>query len=167
MRLITSCRDDDNNGIDAGQMHVSAVLPASITAGGSEDIVGHKLRCILELWTKGDVSQPAYLYEVVVEPSAETAAISFDLAADAGTYDCLMCVDYVDGTVAATGRSEDEAIRYADKYYDTSELRNDAIKEMSSLINNEAADAFYYSGEVSKKSGEALVLQPQMVRPFA
>ena len=86
---------------------------------------------------------------------------------DAGTDDRLMWVDYVDGTVAAAGRSEDGAIRYADKYYDTSDLRNVAIKEMSSLINNEAADAFYYSGEVSKKSGEALVLQPQMVRPFA
>lgn len=167
MGLFTSCSDDDNNGIDAGQMHVSAVLPASITAGGAEDIVGHKLRCILELWTKGEVSQPAYRNEVVVEPSAETAAISFDLAVDAGTYDCLMWVDYVDGTVAAAGRSEDGAICYADKYYDTSDLRNVAIKEMSSLINNEAADAFYYSGEVSKKSGEALVLQPQMVRPFA
>lgn len=119
------------------------------------------MRCILELWTKGEVSQPAYRNEVVVEPSAETAAISFDLAVDAGTYDCLMWVDYVDGTVAAAGRSEDGAIRYADKYYDTSDLRNVAIKEMSSLINNEAADAFYYSGEVSKKSGEALVLQPQ------
>lgn len=45
MGLFTSCSDDDNNGIDAGQMHVSAVLPASITAGGAEDIVGHKLRC--------------------------------------------------------------------------------------------------------------------------
>lgn len=40
MGLFTSCSDDDNNGIDAGQMHVSAVLPASITAGGQRTLSG-------------------------------------------------------------------------------------------------------------------------------
>ena len=116
-------------------------LQASLP-GGQRTLSGTNCVASSNFGQKGEVSQPAYRNEVVVEPSAETAAISFDLAVDAGTYDCLMWVDYVDGTVAAAGRSEDGAIRYADKYYDTSDLRNVAIKEMSSLINNEACRCF-------------------------
>lgn len=168
MGLFASCSDDDNtSGVDAGQMRVSAVLPASITTGGAEDIAGHKLRCILELWTKGEGAKLAYRNEVAVEPSAETTNLPFDLAVDAGTYDCLMWVDYIDASATATSRAEAGTVGYADKYYDTSDLRNITIKDINSLINNEAADALYYSGEVSKNSGEALVLEPEMVRPFA
>lgn len=165
--LLVSCSDDDNtSGVDAGQMRVSAVLPTSITTGGAEDIAGHKLRCILELWTKGEGAKLAYRNEVAVEPSAEATNLPFDLAVDAGTYDCLMWVDYIDASAAATSRAEAGTVGYADKYYDTSDLRNITIKDMNGLINNDAADALYYSGEVSKKSGEALVLEPEMVRPF-
>ena len=84
MGLFVSCSDDDNaSGVDAGQIHISAILPESITDGQTE-IAGHKLRCILELWTKGESAKLAYRSEVAVDP-AETRKLSMDLTVDAGT----------------------------------------------------------------------------------
>lgn len=167
MGLFISCSDDDNtSGGDANQMRVSAILPASLAAEQS-DIAGHKLRCILELWTKGEGAKLAYHGEVAIEPTTETTKLPLDATIDAGTYDCLMWVDYIDAGSTASTRAEDGISRYADKYYDTSDLRNITVKDMNSLINNEACDAFYYSGEVQKNNGEALLLEPEMVRPFA
>ncbi|CDB83852.1 putative uncharacterized protein [Bacteroides clarus CAG:160] len=167
MGLFISCSDDDNtSGGDANQMRVSAILPASLAAGQS-DIAGHKLRCILELWTKGEGAKLAYHGEVAIEPTTETTKLPLDATIDAGTYDCLMWVDYIDAGSTASTRAEDGISRYADKYYDTSDLRNITVKDMNSLINNGACDAFYYSGEVQKNNGEALLLEPEMVRPFA
>ena len=167
MGLFISCSDDDNtSGGDANQMRVSAILPASLAAGQS-DIAGHKLRCILELWTKGEGAKLAYHGEVAIEPTTETTKLPLDATIDAGTYDCLMWVDYIDAGSTVSTRAEDGISRYADKYYDTSDLRNITVKDMNSLINNEACDAFYYSGEVQKNNGEALLLEPEMVRPFA
>ena len=167
MGLFISCSDDDNtSGGDANQMRVSAILPASLAAGQS-DIAGHKLRCILELWTKGEGAKLAYHGEVAIEPTTETTKLPLDATIDAGTYDCLMWVDYIDAGSTVSTRAEDGISRYADKYYDNYDLRNITVKDMNSLINNEACDAFYYSGEVQKNNGEALLLEPEMVRPFA
>ncbi|WP_281960321.1 DUF6562 domain-containing protein [Bacteroides clarus] len=166
MGLFVSCSDDDNaSGVDAGQIHISAILPESITDGQAE-IAGHKLRCILELWTKGEGAKLAYRNEVAVDPAAETNKLPMDLTVDAGTYDCLMWMDYVDAGSAATSRAEDGTSHYEDKYYDTSDLRNITVKDMNSLINNNACDAFFYSGEVQKKAGEAFIMEPELVRPF-
>lgn len=164
MGLLVSCSDDDNNnnsGLDAGQIHVSATLPESIAAG-QPAITGHKLRCVLELWTQGERAKLAYRSETAVEPAADGAnKVSIDLTADAGTYDCLMWADYIDAAASADGAS-----RYADKYYDTSDLKNITVKDMNNLINNDACDAFFYSGEVQKRDGEAFVLETELVRPF-
>lgn len=164
MGLLVSCSDDDNNntsGLDAGQIHVSATLPESLAAG-QPAITGHKLRCILELWTKGEGAKLAYRSETAVEPAVDGAnKVSIDLAADAGTYDCLMWADYIDADATTDGDS-----RYADKYYDTSDLKNITVKDMNSLIDNDACDAFFYSGEVQKRAGEAFVLETELVRPF-
>lgn len=166
MGLFVSCSDDDNaSGVDTGQIHISAILPESITDGQAE-IAGHKLRCILELWTKGEGAKLAYRNEVAVDPAAETNKLPMDLTVDAGTYDCLMWMDYVDAGSAATSRVEDGTSHYEDKYYDTSDLRNITVKDMNSLINNNACDAFFYSGEVQKKAGEAFIMEPELVRPF-
>lgn len=163
MGLLVSCSDDDNNntsGLDAGQIHISATLPEGIAAG-QPAITGHKLRCILELWTKGEGTGLAYRSETAVEPAADGVnKVSIDLTADAGAYDCLMWADYIDVDAAADGA------RYADKYYDTSDLKNITVKEMNSLIDNDACDAFFYSGEVRKRAGEAFVLETELVRPF-
>lgn len=167
MGLFVSCSDDDNtSGGDAEQIRVSAVLPENITTG-QPAIAGHKMRCILELWTKGEGAKLAYHTEVTIEPTAETKKLPFDLTVDAGTYDCLMWVDYIDANTTAVTRSQDGITRYADKYYDTSNLRSITVKDMNNLINNEACDAYYYSGEVKKREGEAFILEPKMVRPFA
>lgn len=166
MGLFVSCSEDDNtSGGDAKQIRVSAILPESIAAG-QPVIAGHKLRCILELWTKGEGAKLAYHSEIAVEPTAEMKTLPFDLAIDAGTYDCLIWVDYIDASSGVVSRSESGSSRYADKYYDTSDLRSITVKEMNSLIDNVACDAFYYSGEVQKRDGEAFILEPELIRPF-
>ena len=84
MGLFISCSDDDNtSGGDANQMRVSAILPASLAAGQS-DIAGHKLRCILELWTKGEGAKLAYHGEVAIEPTTEPTKLPLDATIDAG-----------------------------------------------------------------------------------
>lgn len=164
MGLFVSCSDDDS--ADAKQMRVSAVIPESIATGQTE-VAGHKLRCILELWTKGEGAKLVYHSEIAVEPTAEKTQLPFDLTIDNGTYDCLMWVDYIDASATPITRAEDGTSRYADKYYDTSNLKNITVIDMNSLINNDACDAFYFSGEVQKIDGKALVLEPELVRPFA
>lgn len=164
MGLFVSCSDDES--ADAKQMRVSAIFPESITTGQSE-IAGHKLRCILELWTKGEGAKLAYRSEVAVEPTDEINKLPVELTIDNGTYDCLMWVDYIDAASVAVTRAEDGFLHYEDKYYSTSDLRNITVKDMSSLIDNNACDAFYYSGEVQKREGEAFVLEPELIRPFA
>lgn len=166
MGLLFSCsNDDDTSDVNAKQLLVSATLPADIAVEQPE-IAGHKMRAILELWTKGEGAQLAYHEEVAVDLTTETNKLSFDLTINAGTYDCLMWVDYVDASSTMNNWAEDGTSRYVDKYYDTYDLRNITVKNMNSLINNEACDAFYYSGEVHKKDNKAFLLELDMIRPF-
>ena len=163
MGLLVSCGDDDNNpsGLDAGQIHISATLPESLAAGQSV-VTGHKLRCILELWTKDGGAKLAYRTETAITPVADGVnQLAIDLSVDAGTYDCLMWADYIDAGTMADGDSH-----YADKYYDTSDLKSVTAMRMNSLIDNNACDAFFYSGEIQKKNGEAFVLETVLERPF-
>lgn len=164
MGLFVSCSDDDS--ADAKQLRISAMLPESIATGQTE-VAGHKLRCILELWTKGEGAKLAYHSEIAVEPATEKTQLPFDMTIDNGTYDCLMWVDYIDASATPSTRAGDGTSRYADKYYNTSNLKNITVNDMNSLINNDACDAFYFSGEVQKMDGKALVLEPELVRPFA
>lgn len=164
MGLFVSCSDDDS--ADAQQLRVSAMLPESIATGQTE-VAGHKLRCILELWTKGEGAKLAYHSEIAVEPTTEKTQLPFDMTIDNGTYDCLMWVDYIDASATPSTRTGDGTSRYADKYYNTSDLKKITVNDMNSLINNDACDAFYFSGEVQKVDGKALVLEPELVRPFA
>ena len=133
-------------------MCISAILPDDISTDRVKTVDGHKLRGILELWTKGENANLVYREEVTVDPATGKTVLPFELTLEAGTYDYLMWVDYIDAnTVAANSADGNAAFRYTDKYYDTSDLRNIAIKDMRNLINNDACDAFFYHGEVQKK----------------
>lgn len=167
MGLFVSCSNDDNaSDVDAGQIRISAIFPESIAADGQSEVAGHKLRCILELWTKGEGKRLAYHSEIVTDPIAEVKKMPIDLTVAPGTYDCFMWVDYIDANAATSIRTEDGASHYEDKYYDTSDLKNITVKDMNSLVNNNACDAFFYSGEIQKKAGEAFILDTELVRPF-
>ncbi|MGR5593306.1 DUF6562 domain-containing protein [Bacteroides thetaiotaomicron] len=166
--FVTSCSEDENtSGGDISQMCISAILPDDISTDRVKTVDGHKLRGILELWTKGENANLVYREEVTVDPATGKTVLPFELTLEAGTYDYLMWVDYIDAnTVAANSADGNAAFRYTDKYYDTSDLRNIAIKDMRNLINNDACDAFFYHGEVQKKGNEAFRQEIKLIRPF-
>lgn len=169
--MATSCSEDDNNtsGYGVNEVRISAVLPSDISTGQAKTVDGHKLRCILELWTKGENAKLAHREEVAVESTAGVTNLSFEFTMEAGTYDCLMWADYIDASAVAVNTEEDgsASLRYADKYYDTSGLKSITVKDVNSLINNEACDAFFYSGEIQKQEGKTFLQEVQLLRPFA
>lgn len=159
--LSVSCSDDeDSSGVKGNQVRISALLPEDITAKQAGNIDGHKLRYVLEVRTKGEAAK-VLRKEVIVEPAAEVKNGLFDFTLDAGTYDCVIWADYVDAAATATGNDK----LFADKYYDTSNLGNVQVKDANSLVNNDASDAFYYSGELNK-GGDNLALELNLARPF-
>ena len=165
---FASCSDDDNSGsvdVPAGNMRVSAVFPESLTDDSlGLEMNGHQLRFIIELWTKGDAGQLAYRTEQIVTPAEGQRNATVEIPVSAGSYDCLMWADYIDaGASAQTG--EGGGNRYADKYYDTSDLHNVRVKDMNALVDNNACDAFFYACEVNK-GGDACLLDVEMMRPF-
>ena len=67
--LLSSCSKDDNNistDIDASQIHLSVLFPEELSATRSV-IENHKLRCILEVYTK-EANRLVYREETVVDP---------------------------------------------------------------------------------------------------
>ncbi len=141
--LLVSCgNDDEADGEKYGeQVRICAVCPEKIV---DEE---YKLRCIIEVWTKKENAELVYHKEIAVE--TEKDKFSFDFSLPAGTYQCMMWADYIDaGAVADTDGSS--LVRYADKYYDTSNLSCVTVKDLSSFINNEACNAFFYAGEIQK-----------------
>lgn len=158
--LSVSCGDDEDvSGVKGNQVRISALLPEDIFTKQSGDIDGHTLRYILEVRVKGEATK-VLRKEITVEPAAEVKNGLFDITLDAGTYDCVIWADYID---AATAAADDK--HFTDKYYDTSNLENVRVKDANWLINNDASDAFYYSGELNK-GGENLVMELSLVRPF-
>lgn len=166
--FLTSCSDDDNtSGGDVNQMRISATLPGRISVNPTRTIDGHKLRGILELWTKGENAKPVYRAEVAVDPVTGKTTIPFELTLEPGTYDYLMWVDYIDQNAVAINATDDNtSSRYADKYYDTSNLMNVTVKDVHSLMNNDACDAFFYKGEIQKKGNEVFQQEIELIRPF-
>lgn len=155
--FVASCSEDDNKkgGVDAGQARISAILPGDFVTTSVRAASSHQLRCILEVWSKDAEAKLIYQGEVTVDPAAPTESLPFDFALPAGSYNCLMWADYIDAGATTT-----------DKYYDTSDLKNVTVKEGVTLINNKACDAFFYSGEIEKREGEALQQELRLIRPF-
>lgn len=154
--FVASCSDDDNKkgGLDAGQARISAILPGDFISTGVRAVSSHQLRCILEVWSKDAEPKLIYQDDVVVDPAVQAGSLPFDFALPTGSYHCLMWADYIDAGATT------------DKYYDTSDLTNVTVKEGACLINNKACDAFFYSGEIEKKEGQALQQDMKLIRPF-
>lgn len=152
--LLTSCSKEDDNtsaGIAANQIHLSALLSEKLSTTRSE-IGAHKLRCILEIYDKEN-NRLVYREETAANPSALEGGFSFAFEMEAGTYNCLMWADYIDAN--------------GDKYFDTSDLKAVTVKNPMELVNSDACDAFFYSGEIQKNDGEGLSLEISLLRPFS
>lgn len=175
MVLLVACGEDDktNETGDVSQVRISATLPGEFaqTRGGGD--ATHKLRCILEVWNQD--AEPKLLYhgEVVAGAADKTTALPFDFEMAAGAYDCLMWADYIDVNADSEERTPENGsdnatfVYHIDKYYNTTDLRSISVKDVSCLVNNDASDAFFYSGEIVKQEGAALQLEVALVRPIS
>ena len=167
--LLSSCSKDDNNistDIDASQIHLSVLFPEELSATRSV-IENHKLRCILEVYTK-EANRLVYREETVVDPGRLEGGLSFAFEMEAGIYNCLMWADYIDANVVRQNESNDVVNdRYVDKYFDTSDLTAVTVKNPMELVNSDACDAFFYSGEIQKSNSKGLSLEISLTRPFS
>ena len=157
--LFVSCSEDESNGGEqrGDQVQLSAIFPEGMRA--TETDASHKLRCILEL--RDPNAQVVHHQEVVAEPGADLGKLVFDFALEEGTYSCQLWADYIDAASTAAG----EGNRYPDKYYNTTDLTHISMIDTHAMVNNDACDAFYYTGELVKG---APVLQQEisMTRPI-
>lgn len=141
--FLVSCSNDDDTGEEnySDQVQIDVICPEQIIS------TEYKLRCIFEAWTQGENSKLVCHKEIVAK--SENDKILFDFTLSSGTYKCMMWADYIDAdAVADTGGSS--LVRYTDKYYNTSNLSCVTVKDVNSFINNEACNAFFYTGEIQK-----------------
>lgn len=166
MGLFASCSQEETPGLSEGKsklVSISAQLPVEFAKARAvlptKD--GHQLRCILEVWSQEAAPNLIYRSEKL-GADATSDKISFEFSLDAGNYDCLMWADFIATDAALT----DE--RYADKYYNTSDLKKVTIKNASLLYNSDACDAFFASQELEKNDTQEMqTFDATLRRPFA
>lgn len=116
--------------------------PATRSVGVDNVIGDNQLRCILSVVNSADNSELTRIEKLV---GADDTKISFTFTVGSDVdYNCLFWADYVDNNVSKSGE------RYADKYYNTTNLQGISVKvdadtpaNNAKLFNNAAADAFY------------------------
>lgn len=150
--FLASCGNDDTN-----EENYSDQVRINVVCSGKYK-VGHKLRCILEFWTKENAKLVCHK-ETTVESADDK--LLFDITLPSDTYKCMMWADYIDAD-ATTDADGSSLIRYTDKFYNTSDLSCVMVKNVNSLINNEECNAFFYSGEI-QKDREALLMNLELV----
>lgn len=115
--------------------------PATRSVGVDNVIGDNQLRCILSVVNSADNSEITRIEKVV---GADDTKISFSFTVGSDVdYNCLFWADYVDNNASKSGE------RYADKYYNTTNLQGISVKvdadtpaNNAQLFNNAAADAF-------------------------
>lgn len=116
--------------------------PATRSVGVDNVIGDNQLRCILSVVNSADKSEITRIEKLV---GADDTKISFTFTVGSDIdYNCLFWADYVDENASKV----DE--KYADKYYNTTNLQGISVKvdadtpaNNAQLFNNAAADAFY------------------------
>lgn len=166
--LLAACSEDDDKlptGIGENEVRLSAFFPKELSET-RVDATAHKLRCILEIYHREN-NLLAYREEIATEPGTLDEKLSFSFEMKSGTYNCLIWADYIDANATPNAVGNAETIRYADKYFDTSDLTAVSMKNPLELVNNDACDAFFYSGEMQKNDGEGLAMEISLMRPFS
>ena len=152
LMLSVSCsKEFDVCSTVTGQpVTISASIPELDTKSVPSAPEGHVLRCILV------VDHPTVAdsrYEAVADG---TNNFSFTFTPQESGYRCLLWADYIDASASAVDG------RYADKYYDTDDLRAvgyvETVLTDGSLFNNEACDAF--SGVLAEGKTQVTLLRP-------
>lgn len=172
MGLFASCSNEETIENPGAERKISflAELPESIaTTRASVSIPAtHKLRCILEVWTKEALPVLKYRKEVAVESGNIPA---FDFVLDAAEYECLMWADFIKKDASVTSvTTTDEVVyeHFEDMYYNTENLRSVTILSEGGkdLFDTDLCDAFFVK-QLLEKEGSAISKTVRMQRPFS
>lgn len=170
--LLTSCsREEVMNSAEesSSRVYIFPELAEDAVATRAQINIAatHKLRCILEVWTKEDSPERVYRDEVAVEAGAIPP---FEFALKSGDYNCLMWADFiVKEAAAAPVTSEDITFNhFEDTYYDTSDLHQVTIKHENAetLFDTDLCDAFFAQLEL-KKEDKGVSENLRLARPFS
>ena len=170
--LLASCSQEEpvNGETDNSRVSISAELPGDIAATRAQITIPttHKLRCIIEVWTKSDSPFLKYREEIAV---AAGTVPTFDFPLRPGDYTCLMWADFIAADAAVSEVTSVDGVTYThfeDTYYDTSNLHQLTVKDefASNLFDTDLCDGFYAKLEV-KKNAAAVNESMKLTRPFA
>lgn len=168
--LLASCSQEEQMNQETDRVSISAKLPTDIAATRAQIAVPttHKLRCIIEVWTKSANPTLKYRKEVAVEGGAIP---TFDFGLRPGDYTCLMWADFIKKDASSTEVTTGGEVTYThfeDTYYDTSDLHQITIKDKYAvnLFDTDLCDGFYAGLEV-KKNATTVQQTVKMTRPFA
>ena len=167
--LFAACSQEDilspsNGGEET--VSVSAQLPGNIVntraLPGAE--ANHQLRCILEVWDTAEGTTTPITRIEKLASDASDGKLTFVFSVDAKVnYQCLLWADFIASEVTPV-TTEDGNTTYADKYYNTTNLKAIDFKATdNTLFNNLANDAF--CGAISK-NGTTSTLSVTLQRPF-
>lgn len=163
MALFASCSQEEapsTLGSKSKLVSISAQLPTEgVKTRALPTANDHDLRCILEIWSTGNNPELMYRDEKL-DLDAVDNKISFEFALEPGDYKFLMWADFV-----ATGTGQVNG-HYADKFYDTNDLKNITLKDASLLYNTDACDAFFAAQEFTKTE-DIESFDATLKRPFA
>ena len=170
--LLASCSQEEpvNGETDNSRVSISAELPGDIAATRAQITIPttHKLRCIIEVWTKSDSPFLKYREEIAV---AAGTVPTFDFPLRPGDYTCLMWADFIAADATVSEVTSVDGVTYThfeDTYYDTSNLHQLTVKDefASNLFDTDLCDGFYAKLEV-KKNAAAVNESMKLTRPFA
>lgn len=163
MALFASCSQEEAPGTPGSKsklVSISAQLPTEgVKTRALPTANEHDLRCILEIWSTGNNPELMYRDEKL-DLDAVDGKISFEFALEPGDYKFLMWADFV-----ATGAGQVNG-HYADKFYDTNDLKNITLRDASLLYNTDACDAFFAAQEFTKTE-DVESFDATLKRPFA
>ena len=170
--LFTACSQEEvkQSPSESNRIRISATLPqdaATRTALPFED--GHELRCILEVWSQDKTPALVYRSEQLGYGADGQELLVFETELESASYDCLIWADYVEANAPTEEISVNDKVKYihyADKYYDTKDLKKIAVKDPSLLFYNNACDAFCGKTTFFKEAEFASNVTATLQRPF-
>lgn len=176
--LITSCSQDETDALTAGESNrvsFTASLPADFAQPGTRalptpptGVAGqHKLRCILEVWSK-DLSTLIVRKEEVPATDATDIKFEFELENPAD-YKALFWADYIMPSASETPQtSPNSYTHYQDDGYKTNNTDGlKAVEILNYATNPLLRDAFFACKDFTKGVGALTDFKATLARPFA
>lgn len=178
--LFAACSQDETADAlqtdnESNRVTLTASLPDDFAQIGTRALPsanGHKLRCILEVWTK---DATPVLKQRIEQVGMSGENVVFDFTLDQGKYNCLFWADFIATNAAEHTNAQIGSVTYKhydDKYYITNDATNGLkavlINTSNYAFNTDARDAFFGVYPLTKEA--AAVTNPSipaLTRPFA